>query len=134
MICTVCQHDNDAGIKLCGRCGSEINRDIPPLLVLESLLTREVIWGLNAAGLILPLGLLGGGLLVAWIVWDSLGYTPTTTVVGFLVIAPGAIFTLSSLPVIRRVQSALVGLGAFTMIGLLAVPVAVVGLVWWSFF
>ena len=123
MICSACRQDNDAGFQQCSRCGADLVRDVPPLLVLESLLTREVIWGLNIAGLVLPLGSLAGGFLGAWVIWSSLGFSGYPAIVGFVLMAPGAIFTLSLLPLFRRVRSVFFGLDAFAMFGLIAAAI-----------
>ena len=123
MICIVCHRDNDAGTELCGRCGARIERSLPPLLVLESMFTREVIWGINAAGLFLPLGLLGGGFLVAGIIWNSQGFSSGWGIGAFAFLAPGAIFAFSILPIFRKVQSLLFGLGMLAMFGLIVAPI-----------
>ncbi len=133
MICLVCYRDNDAGIELCGRCGARMERNLPPLLVLESLFTREVIWGINAAGLVLPLGLLGGGFLGAWIIWSSVGVSSAWGIGAFAFLAPGAIFAFSILPIFRRVQSLLLGIGMLAMFGLIAVPIGVLVLALYLF-
>ena len=123
MICSLCYRDNDAGTELCGRCGTRMERNLPPLLVLESMFTREVIWGINAAGFVLPLGLLGGGLLAASIVWSSQGISSGWGIGAFAFLAPGAMFAFSVLPIFRRVQSLLFGLGMLAMFGLIAAPI-----------
>ena len=123
MICSLCQRDNDAGTELCGRCGTRMERNLPPLLVLESMFTREVIWGINAAGFVLPLGLLGGGLLAASIVWSSQGISSGWGIGAFAFLAPGAMFAFSVLPIFRRVQSLMFGLGMLDMFGLIAAPI-----------
>ena len=123
MICSLCQRDNDAGTELCGRCGTRMERNLPPLLVLESMFTREVIWGINAAGIVLPLGLLVGGFLGAWIVWSSQGISSGWGIGAFAFFAPGAIFAFSILPIFRRVQSLLFGIGMLAMFGLIVAPI-----------
>ncbi|RUA24247.1 MAG: hypothetical protein DSY79_01110 [Chloroflexi bacterium] len=123
MICTVCQRDNEACDQLCGRCGANLDRSVPPLLVLESLLTREFIWGINIAGVVLPLGLLGGGFLGAWVLWDSLGFSGFSAIAGLAMLAPGTIFALAMIPTVRKLQSALFGLGVFAMLGLIAAAI-----------
>ncbi len=133
MICTVCQRDNDAGTELCGRCGTRMERNLPPLLVLESMFTREVIWGINAAGFVLPLGLLGGGFLGAWIIWNSQGFTSGWGIGAFAFLAPGAIFAFSILPIFRRVQSLLFGIGVLAMFGFIAAPIGVLVLALYLF-
>ena len=61
MICSVCQQDNDALTHLCSRCGVRMDRRVPPQLVLESLFTRERIWGITVVSLFFPLMLRAGG-------------------------------------------------------------------------
>jgi len=124
MICSVCQQDNDALTFLCSRCGVRMDRRVPPQLVLESLFTREIIWGITVGSLVLPLMLLAGGLWGAWIIWDIFGYSSYWSIVGFALLAPGTIFTFSLLPVFRRIQSILLGLGVFMMFGMMAVAIA----------
>ena len=124
MICSVCQQDNDALTFLCSRCGVRMDRRVPPQLVLESLFTREIFWGITVGSLVLPLMLLAGGLWGAWIIWDIFGYSSYWSIVGFALLAPGTIFTFSLLPVFRRIQSILLGLGVFMMFGMMAVAIA----------
>ncbi len=124
MICSVCQQDNDAGTFLCSRCGVRMDRRVPPQLVFESFFTREIIWGITVGSLILPLMLLAGGSWGAWVIWEVLGYSSYWGVVGFALLAPGTILTLSLLPVFRRVQSFLLGLGILMIFGLMAASIA----------
>jgi len=101
-----------------------MDRRVPPQLVLESLFTREIFWGITVGSLVLPLMLLAGGLWGAWIIWDIFGYSSYWSIVGFAMLAPGTIFTLSLLPIFRRVQSFLLGIGVFMMFGMMAVAIA----------
>ena len=50
-----------------------MDRNLPPQLVLESLFTNEFICGINVGGLAVPLVLLAGGVLKAWLIWDGVG-------------------------------------------------------------
>jgi len=120
MICSACQQKNEPAYQVCSRCGVRANRDVPPSLILGSLLTRDIIWGINLAGLAIPLALLAGGVWAAVFVWDRVGFSSYWTVAGFALLVPGIVFALSLLPAFRRVQSMLFGLGVFVMFGLLA--------------
>ena len=124
MICSVCQQDNDALTHLCSRCGVRMDRRVPPQLVLESLFTRKIFCGITVGSLVLPLMLLAAGLWGAWIIWDIFGYSSYWSIAGFAMLAPGTIFTLSLLPIFRRVQSFLLGLGVFMMFGMMTVAIA----------
>lgn len=103
MICSVCQQDNDAGTFLCSRCGVRLDRRMPPQLVLESFFTREIVWGITVGSLILPLMVLAGGFWGALVIWDFFGYSSYWSIVGFALLGPGTIFTLSLLPIFQRV-------------------------------
>ena len=120
MICSACQQENEPAYHVCSRCGANANRDVPPSLVLGWMLTRDIIWGINIAGLAIPLALLAGGILAAIFVWGRVGFSSSWSVAGYVLLAPGIIFALSLLPVFRRVQSELFGVGVFVMFGLLA--------------
>ena len=65
--------NNEPRTQLCIRCGVPMNRNLPPQLVLESLFTNEFMWGINVGGLAVPLVLLAGGVLKAWLIWDGVG-------------------------------------------------------------
>ena len=73
MICSLCQQDNDAGIDLCSRCGVRMDRRMPPQLVLVSLFTREIVWGITVGSLVVPLMLLAVGFWGAWVIWEIVG-------------------------------------------------------------
>ena len=133
MICSVCQQDNDAGTFLCSRCGVRLDRRMPPQLVLESFFTREIVWGITVGNLILPLMVLAGGVWGAFVIWDFFGYSNYWSIVGFALLGPGTIFTLSLLPIFQRVQSFLLGLGILMMFGLIVVAIAGLGLALYLF-
>ncbi len=97
-----------------------MDRNLPPSLVLESVFTREVVWGINVGGLAVPLVLLASGALGAWLVWKGVGVSSYWSIAGFAALAPGTLFTLSLLPAFRRGHSLLLGLGAITIFGLVA--------------
>ena len=120
LICSVCHKENEPASQLCNRCGAAIDRNLPPLLMLESLFTRDLIWGINAAGFALPLGLLSGGFLAAWLIWAGQGFYSPLGLGAFALLALGIITTLAILPMSRRVQSLLFGVGIMTKFGLLA--------------
>ena len=120
MICSVCHKENEPASQLCNRCSAEIHRNLPPLLLLESLFTRDLIWGINAAGFALPLGLLSGAFLAAWLIWAGPGFYSPWGLGAFAVLALGMIAALAVLPTSRRVQSMLFGVGIMTKFGLLA--------------
>ncbi len=120
MICSACQQENEPAYRRCIKCGADAHRDVPPSLILGSLMTRDIVWGINLAGLAIPLALLAGGILAAIFVWGRVGFSSYWSITGFVLLAPGTIFALSLLPVFRRVQSALFGVGVFVMFGLLA--------------
>ena len=124
LICSVCHKENKLGSQLCHRCGAQIDRNLPPLLVLESLFTRDLIWGINIAGFALPLGLLSGGFLTAWIIWADQGFYSAWGLGAFALLALATILTLAILPMFRRVQSLLFGFGVLTLSGLVATAVA----------
>ena len=124
MICSACRQENEPGIQACSRCGASVNRSLPPLLVLESVFTRELLWGNSVAGLVLPLLLLGFGFWGAWAIWNAVGLSSYWSIAGYALLAPGTIFTLSLLPVLPRFQSALAGLGFFVMFSLLVAGLA----------
>ena len=133
MICSVCQQDNDAGTFLCSRCGVRLDRRMPPQLVLEPFFTREIVWGITVGSLILPLMVLAGGFWGALVIWDFFGYSSYWSIVGFALLGPGTIFTLSLLPIFQRVQSFLLGLGILMMFGLMVVAIAGLGLALYLF-
>ncbi len=114
LICSVCHKENEPASQLCKRCGAEIDRNLPPLLVLESLFTRDLIWGINAAGFALPMGLLSGGFLAAWLIWAGQGFYSTWGLGAFAVLALGMIAALAVLLMSRRVRSLLFGDGIMT--------------------
>ncbi len=101
--------------------------------MLESLFTRDLIWGINAAGFALPLGLLSGGFLAAWIIWADQGFYSRWGLGAFALLALGMITTLAILPMSRRVQSMLFGVGIMTKFGLLATVAGVLSLVLYLF-
>ena len=101
-----------------------MDRRVPPQLVMELLFTREIVWGITLGGLVLPFMLLAGGFWGAWVIWDNFGYSSYWSIVGFALLAPGTIFTLSLLPIFQRFQSFLLGLGILMMFGLMAVAIA----------
>ncbi len=123
LICSVCHKENELASQLCNRCGAQIDRNLPPLLVLESLFTRDLVWGINAAGFALPLGLLSGGFLVAWIIWAGQGFYSAWGLGAFASLAMGTVVTLAILPMFRRVQSLLFGVGVLTLSGLAVMAV-----------
>ncbi len=90
------------------------------MLVIQAALAREVIWGIFLAGILLPLTLLGIGMFAAWQIWEGAGIHSYWSITGLVAMAPGAIFTLSILPLFRRVSSGLVALAAVTMLGMVA--------------
>ena len=128
LICSVCHKENEPASQMCNRCGAEIDRDLPPLLILESLFTRDLIWGINAAGLILPLGLLSGGFLAAGLIWADQGFYSSWGLGAFALLVLGMIATLAILPMSRRVKSMLFGVGIITKFGLLATVAGVLSL------
>lgn len=123
MICSACKLDNEAMSQLCSRCGARMERRMPPQLVLESLFTREIFWGITVGSLILPMMVLVGGVWGALVIWDNVGFSSYWTIAGFAVLAPGTVFTLSLLPVFQRVQSLLLGVGIFMMFALMVAAV-----------
>jgi hypothetical protein len=106
---------------------------MPPQLVLESFFTREIVWGITVGSLILPLMVLAGGFWGALVIWDFFGYSSYWSIVGFALLGPGTIFTLSLLPIFQRVQSFLLGLGILIMFGLMMVAIAGLGLALYLF-
>lgn len=122
--CSVCQQNNVVGYKLCTRCGAHVNRSLPPLLVIESALTREVIWGISLGGLALPIVMLGVGLLAAWQIWAGVGFDNYWSLTGVAALTPGTLFTLSILPPFHRVRSAMLGLGMVALLALVAAGIA----------
>jgi len=120
MICSACQQENEPAHHVCSRCDINANRDVPPSLVLQWMLTRDIIWGINIAGLAIPLALLATGILAAIFVCGRVGFSSSWSVAGYVLLSPGIIIALSLLPVFRRVQSELFGVGLFVMFGLLA--------------
>ncbi len=128
LICSVCHKENEPASQMCNRCGAEIDRDLPSLLILESLFTRDLMWGINAAGLILPLGLLSGGFLAAGLIWADQGFYSSWGLGAFALLALGMIATLAILPMSRRVKSMLFGVGIITKFGLLATVAGVLSL------
>ena len=72
------------------------------------------------AGILLPLILLGIGKIAAWQIWEGVGIYSYWSITGLVAMLPGAIFTLSILPLFRRVRSGLVALAAVTMLGMVA--------------
>ncbi len=133
LICSVCHKENEPASQKCNRCGADIDRNLPPLLVLESLFTRDLIWGINAAGFALPLGLLSGGFLAAWLIWDGQGFYSPWGLGAFALLALGVITALAVLPMSRRVQSRLFGVGIMTKFGLLATVAGLLSLVLYLF-
>jgi len=125
LICSVCHKENEPASQMCYRCGAEIDRNLPPLLVLESLFTRDLIWGINSAGFALPLGLLSGGFLAAWLIWANQGFYSRWGLGAFALLALGVITTLAILPMSRRFHSLLFGVGIVTKFGLAAVVAGV---------
>lgn len=119
-LCSVCQQANQPGYRLCSRCGAHVNRSEPPLLVIQAALAKEAIWGISLAGILLPLILLGIGMIAAWQIWEGVGIHSYWSITGLVAMLPGAIFTLSILPLFRRVRSGLVALAAVTMLGMVA--------------
>ena len=119
MICSACQQINEEGYQFCRRCGAHVNRSVPPLLVMQAALVREVIWGITLGGLIVPLVLLGIGLIAAWQIWAGVGFSSYWSLTGVAALVPGTIFTLSILPPFRRVRSLMLGVGIVTMLGLM---------------
>ena len=83
--------------------------------------------------LILPLMVLAGGFWGAFVIWDFFGYSNYWSIVGFALLGPGMIFTLSLLPIFQRVQSFLLGLGILMMFGLMVVAIAGLGLALYLF-
>ena len=128
LVCSVCRKENEPASQMCKWCGAEIDRNLPPLLVLESLFTRDLIWGINAAGFALPMGLLSGGFLAAWLIWAGQGFYSPWGLGAFAVLALGMIAALAVLPTSRRVQSTLFGVGIMTKFGLLATVAGVLAL------
>ena len=72
------------------------------------------------AGILLPLILLGIGMIAAWQIWEGVGIHSNWSITGLVAMLPGAIFTLSILLLFRRVRSGLVALAAVTMLGMVA--------------
>ncbi|NQW22230.1 MAG: zinc ribbon domain-containing protein [SAR202 cluster bacterium] len=128
MNCSVCQLENEPGYTFCSRCGAHVNRSLPLLLVIEAAFTREVIWGVSLAGLILPLGVLLAGFLVAWAIWDGVGFSSYWSLAGCAVLLPGIFLTLTIFPTFRRVRSLLFNLGVMTLLGLMVGGVIAVGI------
>ncbi len=128
LICSVCHKENESASQMCNRCGAEIDRDVPSLLILESLFTRDLIWGINAAGLILPLGLLSGGFLAAGLIWADQGFYSSWGLGAFALLALGMVATLAILPMSRRVKSMLFGVGIITKFGFLVTVTGVLSL------
>jgi hypothetical protein len=110
-----------------------MDRRMPPQLVLVSLFTREIVWGITVGSLVLPLMLLAVGFWGAWVIWDIFGYSSNWSILGFALLAPGTIFTLSLLPIFQRVQSLLLGLGTMMMFGLMVAAIAVLFLAGYLF-
>ena len=128
LICSGCHKENEPASQMYNRCSAKIDRNLPPLLMLESLFTRDLIWGINAAGFALPLGLLSGGFLAAWIIWADQGFYSPWGLGAFALLALGMVTTLAILPMSRRVQSMLFGVGIMTKFGLLATVAGVLTL------
>lgn len=123
LTCSVCHKQNEPASQLCDRCGAQMDRNLPPLLVLESLFTRDLVWGINVAGFALPLGLLSGGFMAAWIIWADQGFYSAWGLGALALLTLGTLAMLAILPMFRRAQSLLFGVGVLTISGLVAAAV-----------
>ncbi len=119
MICSVCQMVNVGGYRRCSRCGAHVNRSVPPLLVIQNAVMREVLWGISLGELAVPLIFLGAGSIAAWQIWEGVGFSSYWSLAGFAVLLPGTILTLSVLSAFRRVRSPLLELGFFAFVSLM---------------